>query len=90
MDTLEKDALKDRIVKNKMTGGIFITIKHLMALRGTSNYNTAQREHQSIRDALAKGNQRKLKLTIKEYCEYVVINQDEVIQTLREKGFTDI
>jgi len=59
----------------RLKGGIFITPKEIQQLSGIS-HNRAQREHQTIRDALGKTSNR---LTVREYCQYHQLNLDEVI-----------
>ena len=66
-----------------MEGGIFLTIKDVQMLLGFDNYNTANRIHLSVRDALGK--KSKL-ITIKEYCEYEELDFDYVWNYLRGKG----
>lgn len=72
--------------------GIFFSIKHLMSLEGIegNKYSSAQKRHQAIRDALAISNHRKKKLTIKEYCEHVGLDEEQIIIELRERGFKDV
>ncbi len=59
----------------RLKGGIFITPKEIQQLSGIS-HNRAQREHQSIREALGRTTGR---LTVREYCDYHKLNVDEVI-----------
>lgn len=60
--------------------GIFLEIKQLMQLTGTNSYKSAQKQHKTIREAIAPG---KRKLTIREYCQYEGLNYDEVIAVLK-------
>ena len=46
-------------------GGIYITVKDLMKITGSNNYNSCGNLHRAIRDSLNVG---KKKLTVKEYC----------------------
>lgn len=63
-----------------MEGGIFLTVKDLMILTGSNNYNSTGNLHRAIRDSIAKS---KKKITIKEYCEHEKIEFDYVWQVLR-------
>ena len=63
-----------------MEGGIFLTVKDLMKLTGSSNYNSCANLHRAIRDSIADG---KRKLTIKEYCDHEKIDFAYVWQVLR-------
>jgi hypothetical protein len=63
----------------KLRGGIFISPKDIQNLYGWQNIRSAQREHQSIRDALGIGNGL---LTLKQFCEYKNLNEEEVISYL--------
>lgn len=58
-----------------------------MRLNGTDNYKSAQREHQAIRDALSKTQttsiDSKKKLTVKEYCNYMQLDYQEIWNFLR-------
>lgn len=63
-----------------MEHGIFLTIKDLMKLTGSYSYSSTAAAHLRIRDAIARN---KRKLTIKEYCEYEVIDFDYVWKYLR-------
>lgn len=65
-----------------MKGGIFITVKDLMKLTGSNNYNSCANLHRAIRDGIAE---RKKKLTIKEYCEHEKIDFDYVWKFLRSQ-----
>jgi len=58
-----------------------LTIKDLMRIRGLSRYNSAQEEHQTIRDALSDGKEKKY-LTVQEYCTFETLPYDEVIAFL--------
>jgi len=64
-----------------MNQGIFLTVKDLMRLMGSSSYCGCSRQHRAIRDSLAED---KRKLTIKEYCEYEKIDFEYVWKYLRE------
>jgi hypothetical protein len=66
-----------------MEGGIFLTVKDLQRLLGCDNYNTANRHHLAIRDALGKKSKH---LTIKEYCEYEELDFKYVWEFLRTKN----
>ena len=63
-------------------GSIFLTIKDLMRLMDTDHYDSAQRAHKAIRDAIALD---KKKLTIKEYCNFEKLRYEEVCEFLRGK-----
>ena len=65
-----------------MERGIFLTINDLMKLNGSSSYFGSAKSHRTIRDSIAKN---KRKMTIKEYCDYEVINFEYVWKYLREK-----
>ena len=70
----------------KLKGSIFLSVKELMILTGrdlmsSSQYESARREHQSVRDSL--GNNKK-RLTVREFCSYEKININEVIQELNK------
>lgn len=58
-----------------------LSIKDLMRIRGLSRYNSAQEEHQTIRDALSEGGEKRY-LTVREYCDYESLPYDEVIAFL--------
>lgn len=60
----------------RLKGGIFITPKDIEIISGLSSKH-AQKEHQSIRDALGKTCK---KLTVKEYCDYYQLKLEEVIE----------
>ena len=73
-----------------MSGGIFLSVKDLMRLKGSENYRSAAREHSDIRATLAKlvkkRNRRswiKRHLTIKEYCRMEDLDFKEVWEFLR-------
>ena len=59
---------------------IFLTIKDLMRLMDTDHYDSAQRAHKAIRDAIASN---KKKLTIKEYCDFEKLPYEEVWEFLK-------
>ncbi|MDP1801197.1 MAG: hypothetical protein Q8L81_07595 [Bacteroidota bacterium] len=65
-----------------MEGGIFLTIKDLMKLIGSDSYKSAAREHLAIRDAMKK---KVKKITIKEYCEFEMLDFAYVWGYLRNK-----
>ncbi|CAN5729940.1 hypothetical protein BH11BAC7_BH11BAC7_21410 [soil metagenome] len=76
-----------------MNGGIFLTVKDLMLIRGIDNYRSACREHCDLRAMIAKrvkklNRKRYLKrhLTIKEYCNAEDLSFDEVWLYLRGKS----
>lgn len=66
----------------KKTTKLLLTIKDLMKIKGTDNYNTAHLEHKGIRDALGNG-KRKRHLTIKEYCDYESLPYEEILAFLK-------
>jgi hypothetical protein len=73
-----------------MNGGIFLTVKDLMLLKGSDNYRSACREHSELRALIAKrvkklNRKRYLKrhLTIKEYCSLEDLSFSEVWLYLR-------
>lgn len=63
----------------KLKGGIFISPKDIQTLYGYTNIRYAQKEHQAIRDALGIGSGH---LTLKQFCEYNELNEEEVISYL--------
>jgi hypothetical protein len=63
-----------------MEGGIFLTPKDLMKLHSNNNYASCANQHRIIRACIAEG---KKKLTVKEYCEYEVIDFDYIWKILR-------
>lgn len=63
-------------------GRHFLTIKDLMVLMGTENYNSAFKRHKAIREAIAPG---KKGLTIKEYCEFECYDQQEIMEMIRSR-----
>lgn len=63
-----------------MEGGIFLTVKDLMKITGSNNYNSCGNLHRAIRDSIAKG---KKKLTVKEYCDHEQIDFDYVWNFIR-------
>lgn len=65
-----------------MEGGIFLTVKDLQRLLGCDHYNTANRQHLAIRDALGKKSRY---ITIKEYCDYEELDFEYVWVFLRGK-----
>lgn len=78
-----------------MEKGIFLSIKDLMLLNGTNNYNSAQREHAALRSALEIDNPKvekrlagrlrytKRRITIREYCDYMQLDFEEIWKFLR-------
>ena len=60
-------------------GPHFLSIKDLMTLMGTNNYNSAFKRHKAIRDAIKPG---KKGLTVREYCEYEGYEVAEVMGIL--------
>jgi hypothetical protein len=65
-----------------MEGSIFLSIKDLQRLLGSENYNTANKLHLSVRDALCKKSKY---ITIKEYCEYEGLEFNYIWEVLRGK-----
>lgn len=63
-----------------MEGGIFLTVKDLMKLTGSTNYNSTGNLHRQIRDTMFNS---KRKITVKEYCEAEKIEFGYVWQVLR-------
>lgn len=63
-----------------MNKSIFLSIKDLMLLMDTDHYDSAQRAHKAIRDAIAPN---KRKLTIMEYCEFEQLPYAEIMAFLR-------
>lgn len=59
---------------------IFLSVKDLMLLMDTDHYDSAQRAHKGIRDAIATD---KRKLTIREYCEFEKVPFEEIWEFLR-------
>ena len=83
-----------------MAAGIFLSVKDLMRLNGTDNYNSAQREHSTIRAAMHKEDKTmkrrlgrrkhtKRRLTIREYCDYMQLEFSEIWQFLRGSSSDD-
>jgi hypothetical protein len=64
-----------------MSINIFFTIKDLMFLLGCDSYNSAQRQHKSVRKKLGK--KKTHKLTIREYCDFEELDFDYVLAYLR-------
>lgn len=74
--------------------GLFITVKDLMALHGSDQYEAMRRHHKAVRDALTTKTNKsagKIKpyLTVKEYCEHMDMNYDEVCAFLNRNGTDD-
>ncbi len=63
-----------------MEGGIFLTVKDLQLLMGLDNYNSANRIHIAIRDAIGK---KRSLITIKQYCEFEELEFEYVWNYLR-------
>ena len=61
--------------------GIFLSIKDLMRITGSSNYNSCANHHRALRDRICK---EKKKITIHEYCEHDKIEFTHVWKFLRE------
>ncbi|MCG8318778.1 MAG: hypothetical protein MI921_04705 [Cytophagales bacterium] len=59
---------------------IFLSVKDLIQLMDTDHYDSAQRAHKAIRDAIAPD---KRKLTIREYCEFEKVPFEEIWEFLR-------
>jgi hypothetical protein len=76
-----------------METGLFLSIKDLMLLTGTERYETARKEHETLRQLTKPTSKRsavfikrsKQKITIREYCRYMGIDFREVWQFLRGK-----
>jgi hypothetical protein len=68
-------------INSKMEGGIFLSIKDLMRLTGSNNYNSTGNVHRALRDSIGKN---KKKITIKEYCDYENVDFDFVWNFLRK------
>jgi hypothetical protein len=64
-----------------METGIFLSVKDLMILNGTSNYSSVARQHKIIRESMKTG---KRKLTIKEYCNYEGLEFEYIWGVLRK------
>ena len=64
-----------------MERGIFLTINDWMKLSGSYSYFGCAKSHRGIRESMAK----KKKMTIKEYCDYEIIDFEYVWKYLREK-----
>lgn len=60
---------------------IFLTIKDYMRIMDTDHYDSAQRAHKAIRDAIAPGKRR---LTIREYCAFEKLPYNEIWRFLRD------
>lgn len=58
-----------------------LSIKDLMKIRGLTRYNTAQKEHQAIRNSISP-DQPKRYLTIEEYCEHEALPLEQVLAFL--------
>ena len=65
-----------------MEGGIFLTVKDLMKITGSNNYNSCANLHRAIRDSITTG---KKKLTVKEYCDHEKIDFVYVWDFVRKK-----
>ena len=73
----------NQLKKIIMERGIFLTINDLMKLNGSLSYFGCAKSHRAIRDSMAKN---KRKLTIKEYCDYEIIDFEYVWKYLRENS----
>lgn len=62
----------------KRSPKFLLSIKDLMRIRGLNRYNSAQKEHQAIRDVLTQGETHKKYLTVREYCDYTGLPYSEV------------
>ncbi len=65
-------------------GPMFLSIKDLQKLMGTAWYNSAQKRHKAIREAIRPG---KKDLTIREYCEYTGASHRQTHKMLRSEPF---
>ena len=63
-----------------MKASIFLSVKDLMLLNGSDNYNSTSKSHRAIRDSICSGKQ---KLTIKEYCTYEKLDFKDIWKFLR-------
>ena len=61
-----------------LKGGIYMTTKDIELINGCSMRH-AQREHRMVRDILGI---KPRKLTVKDYCEYMQLDYQEVIKYL--------
>jgi hypothetical protein len=68
-----------------MEGGIFLTIKDLQLLLGCDSYNTANKLHIALRDALGKKSKY---ISIQEYCKYEGLEFQYIWDFLRAKKKT--
>jgi hypothetical protein len=72
-----------------MNSGVYLTVKDLMLLNGSDSYRSTAKEHQAIRDSLFNDRQQKYrhrnkrKLTIREYCDYMMLEFHEIWRYLR-------
>ena len=64
----------------KLKGGIFITAKEIQLMIGC-HLRTAYTKHKFIREMLEMKGKR---LTVRQYCEFEGIDQDEVIELLNQ------
>lgn len=64
---------------------VFITIKEVQRLLGCQQYNTALRQHQAARKAF---NKKSKYLTIKEYCLYLEVNYEEILDHVKKMRHT--
>lgn len=86
-------SLRDKVIGHGK--GIFLSIKDLMLLNGSESYNSTQREHAQLRASLETDNPKikkrlagkkklvKRRITIKEYCDYMQLDFEEVWKFLR-------
>jgi hypothetical protein len=79
-----------------MSGGIFLSVKDLMRLKGSENYRSAAREHSDMRATLAKRVKKRNKrswvkrhLTIREYCLLEDLDFKEVWEFLRGENLSE-
>jgi hypothetical protein len=59
----------------ELKGGLLITAKEIQRITGFT-LKVAQREHRCVRDSLGKKSKR---LTVKEYCNYFELDNQEII-----------
>ncbi|MCU0435930.1 MAG: hypothetical protein MUC87_20905 [Bacteroidia bacterium] len=63
---------------------LFISVKDLMLLHCSSSYEAMRRLHQTIRECLTSKRNKaqgrtKVYLTIREYCDFQDLNENEVL-----------
>jgi hypothetical protein len=76
------------------TPGIFISVKDLMLLHSSDQYESMRRHHKAVRDALTSKTNKsagKIKpyLTVAEYCRYADLNYEEVCAFLKRNSTDD-